>query len=268
MFPAHLPLVSNVHQHHNKKLIGVGYLHLAYFATEITLHRCIVRSLDSISGEVYLSYVCRSAAKTRLISAMDFMNRLRPEHFASFWYFPSAVNFALIGAFGNLLRATAPGQEEADFYRTRLAEYRWTLCVSSRWAGFLCFAIDSLDSSSHLLQNLPLKPSTAELAAKLPPPMVPFLTGRLSPPADELVVDAHTMKRRSPFPAFQPPCKVTQPMDSGRPAPSGLISPSTSTSSTDISQHGALGKFEKLEHEQLQRRGQGKRVRLNTDHWG
>lgn len=252
----------------SKGLIRIGYLHLAYFATEITLHRCIIRSLNSLGGEVYLSYVCRSAAKTRLISAMDFMNRLRPEHLTSFWYFPSAVNFALIGTFGNLLRATAPAQEEAEFYHTRLAEYRWTLCVSSRWAGFLYFVIDSLDSSSGLLQNLPLKPTTAELAAKLPPPTVSLPTAALSPPTDELLVDTHSMKRPNPFPAYETPCEVTQAMVSARPAPSGLISPSTSTSSAETQQHGTLGKFEELEHEQLQPRDQAKRVRLNTDQWG
>lgn len=241
---------------------------MAYFATEITLHRCIIRSLNTVGGEVYLSYVCRSAAKTRLISAMDFMNRLRPEHLASFWYFPSAVNFALIGTFGNLLRATAPAQEEADFYHTRLAEYRWTLYVSSRWAGFLYFAIDSLDSSSYLLHNLPPKPTTAELAAKLPPSIVSLPTGALSPPADEVTVDANPMKRRSSFPAFETPCEVRQAINCGRPAPSGLISPSTSTSSTDSHQHGNLGNCEEVDHEQLQPRCQGKRVRLNTDHWG
>lgn len=199
---------------------------------------------------------------------MDFMNRLRPEHLTSFWYFPSAVNFALIGTFGNLLRATAPAQEEADFYHTRLAEYRWTLGVSSRWAGFLYFAIDSLDSSSDLLQNLPMKPTTAELAAELPPPIVSLPTGTLSPPTDEPMANAHSMKRPNPFPTFEAPCDVTQAMDSARTRPSGLISPSTSTSSTDSQQHGILGKFEELEHEQLQPRSQAKRVRLNTDHWG
>lgn len=94
---------------------------------------------------------------------MDFVNRLRPEHLSSFWYFPSKVNFALIATFGSLLLATAPGQEEADFYRTRLVEYRWTLCVSSKSAEFLSFAVDSLDTSSLLLRSLPPKPSTSEL---------------------------------------------------------------------------------------------------------
>lgn len=94
---------------------------------------------------------------------MDFVNRLRPEHLSSFWYFPSKVNFALIATFGSLLLATAPGQEEGDFYRTRLVEYRWTLCVSSKSAEFLSFAVDSLDTSSLLLRSLPRKPSTSEL---------------------------------------------------------------------------------------------------------
>ena len=142
--------------------MNLGYLHLAYFATEITLHRRIISSLNLASTDAYLSHICRSAAKTRLISAMDFVNRLKPEHLQSFWYFPSRVNFALIGTFGSLLWATAPSKEEADFYRLRLGEYKWTLNVSNKTAGFMGFAVDHLDSCSHLLKGLK-KPSISAM---------------------------------------------------------------------------------------------------------
>lgn len=144
------------------KLSSTGFLHLAYFATEITLHRRIVRSLTPAAGgsvDPYILYICRSAAKTRLISAMDFVNRLTPQHLGSFWYFASKTNFALIGTFGSLLWATAPGKEEADFYRMRLAEYRWTLGVSGKGAkGLTEFAMGMLDTSTGLLKALPEKP--------------------------------------------------------------------------------------------------------------
>jgi hypothetical protein len=142
-----------------------GALHVAYFATEITLHRCIVRSLSPETADNYLSHICRSAAKTRLISAMDFVNRLRPAHLQSFWPAPSRTNFALIGSFGTLLLATAPTKEEADFYRVRLSEYRWTLSVSAGTAEFLTFAIDSLDLATNLAKNVPEKPGIEELMA-------------------------------------------------------------------------------------------------------
>ena len=106
------------------KLNSCGYLHLAYFAAEITLHRRLVQSLDH-NTDSYLSQVIRSAAKARLISAMDFFNRLRPEHLQSFWYFASKVNFALIGTFNALLWVTSSSPEEADFYQRRLQEYRY-----------------------------------------------------------------------------------------------------------------------------------------------
>ncbi|PGH18170.1 hypothetical protein AJ80_04557 [Polytolypa hystricis UAMH7299] len=147
-----------------------GGLHLAYFATEITLHRCIVRSLTSDSADNYLSHICRSAAKTRLISAMDFVNRLRPIHLRSFWPSASRTNFALISAFGILLRATAVSREEEEFYRMRLGEYRWTLSVSCKDAEFLVFAIDSLDVATCLLRNVPDKPEIDELMAAVSPP--------------------------------------------------------------------------------------------------
>lgn len=108
-------------------------------------------------------YICRSAAKTRLISAMDFVNRLKPEHLQSFWYFASKINFTLIGTFGSLLWATAPAKEEADFYKTRLREYRWTLSVSSKRADFLDYAVQMLDASRGMLTNLAEKPLLAQL---------------------------------------------------------------------------------------------------------
>ncbi|EFE32706.1 C6 transcription factor (OTam), putative [Trichophyton benhamiae CBS 112371] len=139
-----------------------GGIHLAYFATEIMLHRCIVRSLSPDTADQYLTHICRSAAKTRLISAMEFVNRLRPIHLRAFWPAAAMSNFALIGAFGILLQTTAPTQEEEEFYRARLREYRWTLSVSRRDAGFLDFAIDTLGEVTKLVRNQPQKPAFQE----------------------------------------------------------------------------------------------------------
>ncbi|OAA63846.1 nitrogen regulatory protein OTam [Cordyceps fumosorosea ARSEF 2679] len=146
---------------------NVGYLHLAYFSAEISLHRRIVGVLSASPTTVdsYLEDICRSAAKARLISSMDFVNRLSPAHLRAFWYFASKTGFALIGTFGALLWATSPGREEADWYRRRLAEYRWTLSVSAKQPGqqgryLTGFAMDMLDTSTGLLlRQLPEKPS-------------------------------------------------------------------------------------------------------------
>ena len=148
---------------------AIGLLHLAYFATEITLHRCIVRSLETCSTDAYLTHICRSAAKTRLISAMDFVNRLRPEHLKAFWYFPASVSFALIASFGSLLLATASCLEEQEFYQTRLNEYRWTVSVSSRATPFLALALETLDHGERLMKNLPSKPPSAEITVPVMP---------------------------------------------------------------------------------------------------
>lgn len=147
-------------------------LHLAYFATEITLHRCIIRSLTSETADAYLSHICRSAAKTRLISAMDFVNRLRPAHLRSFWPACSRTNFSLIGSFGILLRITAPAKEEAEFYRIRLCEYRWTLSVSKKNAPFMDFALASLDNSTNLDQHVPDKPPLDDLMTSSAKPTI------------------------------------------------------------------------------------------------
>ncbi|XWW98810.1 hypothetical protein V2A60_006813 [Cordyceps javanica] len=153
---------------------SVGYLHLAYFAAEISLHRRIISTLSASPTTVdpYLEHICRSAAKARLISSMDFVNRLSPNHLHSFWYFTSKTNFALIGTFGSLLWATSPGREEADWYRRRLAEYRWTLSVSAKpgqQGQYLTgFAMDMLDTSTGmLLRQLPEKPSMSRCTSAL-----------------------------------------------------------------------------------------------------
>lgn len=141
------------------QLSSTGYLHLAYFATEISIHRRIVQSLDAATSDPYMLYICRSAAKTRLISAMDFVNRLKPEHLNAYWYFASTTNFALIGTFGALLQATSPGLEEADFYASRLREFRWSLCVSTKRAEWVSNAVSMLDANVSLLGGLVNKPS-------------------------------------------------------------------------------------------------------------
>ena len=189
-------------------------MYLGYFAAEITLHRCIIRSLQSSNSDPYVVHICRSAAKTRLISAMDFVNRLRPENLDAFWYFPSRVSFALIGAFGSLLLATAPCQEEVEFYRTRLGEYRWTLGINSRTAPFLNFAVESLDASEALLQNLPERPSTSEVSAQI---LATRKAQGPSPPRDEGMSDGL-------------PILLEEEQNSST-ATSGLVSPSVSDES-------------------------------------
>jgi hypothetical protein len=74
-----------------------------------------------------------------------------------------------------LLRITAPTSEEADFYRLRLCEYRWTLGVSHKNAAFMGFALQSLDNATALHKHVPAKPGIEELmaATKAAPPRLP-----------------------------------------------------------------------------------------------
>lgn len=132
------------------KLTAVGYLHLAYFATEITLHRRVIRSL-SAQTDPYMVQICRSAAKARLISSLEYFNRLKPEHLQSFWYFASKFNFALIGTFAALCFVSSVSSEEAQFYQLRLQEYRWVLRISRKSAEFLEIASGILESAVGVL---------------------------------------------------------------------------------------------------------------------
>ncbi|KAF2468078.1 uncharacterized protein BDR25DRAFT_57404 [Lindgomyces ingoldianus] len=178
----YLPKSVSMEAPTNGKFSSLGYLHLAYFATEITLHRRFVQSLDGTTATSEVVYNLRTAAKTRLIRAMDFVNRLKPEHLQGFWYFASKINFTLIGTFGSLLWATAPSQEEADFYKTRLREYRWTLSVSSKRAEFLDYAVQMLDASRAMLNNLAEKPRLLDEVSRAGVPPAAQPRSRMGPP--------------------------------------------------------------------------------------
>ena len=131
-------------------MLETGYLHLSYYAVEMTLHRRIIRSLSS-ADDTSLRSICRQAAQVRLKSAMDFVSSLRPEHLQSFWYSASKYNFALVGTFISLLWATAIDREDADIYRKSLDEYRWVLRLSSKSADFLEQALSMLATSTGVL---------------------------------------------------------------------------------------------------------------------
>jgi hypothetical protein len=88
------------------------------------------------------------------------VDKLDQSHLQSFWYFASKVNFAIIGTFGVLLWATSDSPAEADFYKSQLAEYRWTLRVSSKAAEFMKFTVGMLDTSAVFLKEKDSKTTT------------------------------------------------------------------------------------------------------------
>lgn len=130
----------------------VGYLHLAYYSAEMTLHRQILRSLAN-ETDAKLITICRSAAQSRLTTVMDFVRSLRAEHLQSFWYSSSKYCFAVVGTFIGLLWVTAGSNDEAEGYKEKLEEYRWTLRLSSKSAEFLDRAISQLTTSTGLLMK-------------------------------------------------------------------------------------------------------------------
>ena len=130
-----------------RKLSSSGYLHLAYWATEITLHRCIARTLPFCS-EPHLVSICHSAALTRSKSAMDFVRSLKPEHWQSFWYFASEFSFGLIGVFETLVSSCVGVGNDLSESVIRLDQYRWSLKMASQNAGFLEKSIAMVDTAS------------------------------------------------------------------------------------------------------------------------
>ena len=141
---AKLPQCLSTERIKLRKLSSSGYLHLAYWATETTLHRCIVLTLSTCS-DPDLVKICQHAATARLESAMEFVRSLRPEHWESFWYFASEFNFGLIGLFETLLSATLVSEEDIAASMSRLDQYMWTLKMAKKNAGFLDRSISIID---------------------------------------------------------------------------------------------------------------------------
>jgi len=109
----------------------------------------------------------------RFTSAINLVNKLEPAHLQCFWFFSSKVNLAIIATFGSLLWATSDNSEEAEFYKSQLAEYRWTLRVSSKAAEFMKFTVGMLDASPVFLKDSASKTSKTATPA-MPPPNEDF----------------------------------------------------------------------------------------------
>lgn len=132
-----LPIELQMNSVQPRKLCSNGYLQLAYFATELTLHRKIITTIyhQTMKGSNIpeeLINVCRSAAKTRLLASIEFVRDLKPEHIHSFWHCSSTSNIALIGTFAALLFISSTSKEEAEGYKEHIFNYRWILKISSK----------------------------------------------------------------------------------------------------------------------------------------
>ncbi|KAF2761181.1 hypothetical protein EJ05DRAFT_255564 [Pseudovirgaria hyperparasitica] len=157
-----LPDVLAIENVAPRKLSSAGYLHLAYCALEICLHRRIVQLL-SVEQDQSLVEACRKAAKARLYMSIDFVRNLRPEQLHSFWFFASHYGFALIATFAGLLWATASSKEEADMYKKKLEEYHWLLRLSSRSTDCIDQAMKIIATSTDVLvKGIPLRSHTSE----------------------------------------------------------------------------------------------------------
>lgn len=152
-----LPIELQMSSVQPRKLCANGYLQLAYFAAELTLHRKITtiileQTKAGIQPPMELINVCRSAAKTRLMASIEFVRDLKPEHIHSFWHLSSTANFTLIGTFASILFMSAPTKDEADFYRDQIFNYRWNLKIISK--GF-DQAADALAQMDMVISHIP-----------------------------------------------------------------------------------------------------------------
>ena len=152
-----LPMELQMSSVQPRKLCSNGFLQLAYFATELTLHRKITTIIFNQTKlgnppSPELVGVCRSAAKTRLMASIEFVRDLKQEHIHSFWHCSATSNFTLIGTFAAILLISSSTKEETDFYRDQILNYRWILKISSKGFDQAAEALADLDL---VLTNIP-----------------------------------------------------------------------------------------------------------------
>ncbi|KAK9457772.1 fungal-specific transcription factor domain-containing protein [Dipodascopsis uninucleata] len=129
----------------NKRLCTTGYLHLAYYCVEITLHRAILRALETCTdNSVILQF--RTAANDRAYAAVTFVQSLTVEYLEAFWIHSSRDCLVEIGQFITLLKATATSIEEASVYDDYQDSFRWYLRVHSRAAWMFEYALLRLET--------------------------------------------------------------------------------------------------------------------------
>lgn len=154
-----LPVELQMSSSQPRKLCSNGYLQLAYFATEITLHRKIVtmiyeQTLNGVKPSDELVEICRSAAKTRLLAAIDFVRELKPEHIHSFWHSSASPNFTLIGTFAAILYISSNSKKESEFYKDQIYNYRWILKISSKGFDQAKEALEKLELVLNQIEGL------------------------------------------------------------------------------------------------------------------
>lgn len=134
-------IIPNSNKH---KLSANGGLHLAHAATEIALHRALLRIMTPTTpGPLYA--VVRSTARAKLQSATELLAGLGPEHTAAFWSSAAAYQAAEVGSLAGLLWATADSPDEMAWCAARADELRWALRVRGAAAPFAREALRLLE---------------------------------------------------------------------------------------------------------------------------
>ncbi|KAK9451490.1 fungal-specific transcription factor domain-containing protein [Limtongia smithiae] len=164
-----------------KRLCTTGYLHLAYYTVEITLHRAILRALEGCTDSVLILQF-RTAANDRANAAVNFVRSLSAEYLEAFWIHSSRDCLVEIGQYIALLEATATSDEEAKVYRDHKESFQWHLRVHSRAAWMFEYALLRLEKIVWSIFSS--VPSLAQFRAMAHQPKQPHLfQNGLSPPA-------------------------------------------------------------------------------------
>lgn len=144
----------------NNGIIPNGGLQFSYFAAEMTLHRRIISAIHyhynnskqqqhqldqqteqskqhQVNGPtgvpIQVIDVCRKAAKSRLIAAIEFTKSLTIDHIRSFWIHSTTANLSLIGIYASLLYVTSLSNGEMLELKQLLNDYLEALERLPKW---------------------------------------------------------------------------------------------------------------------------------------
>lgn len=156
----------------NKRLCTTGYLHLAYYTVEITLHRAILRALEGCTDSVVIVKF-RTAANDRASVAVNFVRSLSAEYLEAFWIHSSRDCLVEIGQFLALLEVTATSKDEAKIYHDYKEGFQWHLRVHSRAAWMFEYALLRLEKT--VWSIFAAVPSTYSTQLQPPPQQNPDL---------------------------------------------------------------------------------------------
>ncbi|EPE04203.1 transcription factor [Ophiostoma piceae UAMH 11346] len=129
----------------HRRLSANAPLHVARIAVEVALHRALLRLMTSDTPAAIVGQV-RSMAREHVVTSLQVLSSLQPEHTGAFWSGVAAYQIVSIGSLIGLLWATTEDADEVEWCTNRMDALRWALRLRGRAAPFMQEALRLLET--------------------------------------------------------------------------------------------------------------------------